>query len=148
MSQGVWDPLKELTTVRERMNKMFEAALARTNFDADGGVGAWVPVADVYESPEELTLYLELPGLDQQDIDLRLEGDDLLVQGERRMDREESGEQFHRVERSYGKFSRKFPLASTVDRDSVQAVYRDGVLKVVLQKKGSTGPGPVRVTIG
>ena len=147
MSQAEWDPLKDLAGVQERMNKLFESALARTNFDAEGGIGAWSPLADVHETAESLCLYLELPGVDQKDIDLRLEGDELLVQGERKMEREDAGEQYHRVERSYGKFARRFALPSNVDRGSVAAVYRDGVLKVTLSKKENAARGPIRVAI-
>ena len=147
MSRAQWDPLKELAGVRERMNKMFESALARTNFDTDGGLGAWAPLADVCESADSLRLYVELPGVGPEEIDLRLEGDDLLVQGERRMDRDEAGEQFHRVERSYGKFARRFSLPSNVDRGAVEAVFRNGVLKISLPKRESGGRGPVRVPI-
>ncbi len=148
MVQSGWDPLKELAGVRERMNKMFEAALTRTNFDADGGVGAWSPLADVFESPDRFILCLELPGVELDDIDLRLEEDEILVQGERRMERERDGEQFHRVERSYGKFSRRFPLPSNVDRGTVEAAFREGVLTVTLPKKESEARGPIRVSIG
>ena len=147
MSQAEWDPLKELVGVRERMNKMFESALARTNFDADGEVGAWTPVADVYETPSELRLLLELPGLAADEIDLRIDGDELLVQGDRRTERGGAGEQFHRVERSHGKFARRFPLPSSVDRGSVRAVYRDGVLEVALAKRDGGSDGPIRVAI-
>jgi HSP20 family protein len=129
------------------MNKLFESALARTNFDAEGGFGAWTPLADVYESPDSIFFCLEVPGVEQKDIDVRLDGDELLVQGERRMGREEDGEQYHRVERSYGKFSRRFALPSNVDRASVAALYRDGLLKVTLRKKDSTAKGPVRVVV-
>ena len=136
MAQTEWDPLKELASVQERMNKLFESALARTNFDADGGVGAWTPVADVYETQDHLVFCLELPGLHQSDLDLKVEGDDLVVQGERGMGRDQQGEQFHRVERTYGKFARKFRLPSNVDRESIEAVYSDGVLRIQLPKKG------------
>jgi HSP20 family protein len=147
MAKAEWDPLKELVGVQERMNKLFESALAKTNFDADGGVGAWAPVTDVYETPERFVLCLELPGLDQNDIDLRMDGDELVVQGERRMEREQPGEQFHRVERSYGRFVRRFPIPSTVDRGSVDAQYRTGVLRVALRKRGEGQQKPVRVAI-
>jgi HSP20 family protein len=148
MAQTEWDALKELKKVQARMNSLFENALARTNFDADGSVGAWMPVADVCESDECLTVSLELPGVEQADIEVRVVGDDLVVEGERRMGRETSeGEQFHRVERSYGPFSRRFPLASTLDRDSVAATYENGVLTVTIVKKSGKHPGPIRVSI-
>ncbi len=146
MAQTEWDPLKELATVQARMNKLFEQALARTNFDTEGGVGAWMPVSDVYETPDRIVFQLEIPGLDQKDIDVRVDGDELLVQGERRMDRDPAGE-FHRVERSYGKFVRRFPIPSAVDRDAVEAVYRSGVLRITLAKRESDKGRPIRVAI-
>lgn len=147
MAQTEWDPLKDLVGIQERMNKLFESALARTNFDAEGGVGAWTPVADVYEDAGKLVFCLELPGLAQSDIDVRLEDDELVVRGERQMERGAAGEQFHRVERSYGKFVRRFRLRSHIDPTSVAAVYRDGVLVITLAKKDDAGKNPIRVVI-
>ena len=144
--RGEWDPLRELVAVQDRMNKLFESALARTNFDSEGGTG-WTPVADVLETSDALVICLELPGLDQQEIDVRVEGDDLQVSGELSMDREPSGEQFHRVERSYGTFARSFPLPSTVDREGIEASYRDGVLRIELPKRESSRPRPIRVSV-
>jgi HSP20 family protein len=147
VAQTDWDPLKDLVGIQERMNKLFESALARTNFDAEGGVGAWTPVADVYESADNLVFYLELPGLAQSDIDVRLEDDELVVRGERHMDRGGPGEQFHRVERSYGKFVRRFRLRSQIDPASVAATYQDGVLSITLAKKDDAARSPIRVEI-
>lgn len=147
MAQSDWDPLKELQIVQQRMNKLFETALARTNFDAEGGVGAWIPVSDAYELPEALVFCLELPGLSAADIDVRVDGDELVVQGERRMDREHPGEQYHRVERSYGKFVRRFPLSSDVDRNSALAAYTNGVLTVRLARRVSDERKAIRLEI-
>jgi HSP20 family protein len=147
MAQADWDPLKELQVVQQRMNKLFETALARTNFDAEGGVGAWVPVSDVYETPDGLVVCLELPGLSAADIDVRVDGDDLVVQGERGMEREHPGEQYHRVERSYGKFARRFALPSDVDRNSAAADYKNGVLTIRLTRRESDGRKPIRLEI-
>ena len=147
MAQGEWDPLKELASVQRHMNKLFETALGRTNFDTQEGVGSWSPAADVYETPETLVLHLELPGLKQEAIDLRVDGDELVVEGDRRMEHQPA-EQFHRVERSYGKFSRRFRLPSTVNREQVEARYRNGVLTVVLPKQGSQEPKAIKVPIG
>ena len=147
MAQTDWDPLKDLVGIQERMNKLFESALARTNFDAEGGVGAWTPVADVYEDTEKLVFCLELPGLDQSDIDVRLEDDELVVRGERHMDRGAPGEQFHRVERSYGKFVRRFRVRPHIDPNSVAAAYHDGVLVITLAKKDDAAKNPIRVVI-
>lgn len=147
MAQREWDPLRELVGVQDRMNKLFESALARTNFDADGGVGSWMPVADVFETPEQYVVSVELPGLVQEDIDVRVEGSELVVQGERRREKDVPGIQYHRVERSEGKFVRKFALPSRVDRDGVQAEYRDGVLRVSVPKREGPESRPIRVSV-
>ena len=148
MAQSEWDPLKDLAAIQTRMNKLFESALARTHVDSEGGVGAWTPVADVYETSDRLVFSVELPGLVQDEIDLRVEATELVVQGERKMEREHPGEQFHRVERSYGKFIRRFPLGSEVDRQGAEAVYREGVLRISLPKKPDRGTSAIRVSIG
>lgn len=142
------DPLRELLRVQQRVNDLCEKAMARMDFATQAGFDAWSPVSDVYETSEALVFCLELPGLTQDQIDLRLDGDELVVEGERRMDREQEGEQFHRVERSYGRFSRRFNLPSAVDRESVQASYRDGLLVIRLSRKDVGDRGPVRVPIG
>lgn len=148
MGQREWDPLKELSKVQERMNRLFESAMARTNFDAGGGVGAWTPTAEVQDGEAHFLIRLEVPGVRQEEMELRVEGDELVVEGDRRMGRGKGGgEQFHRVERSYGPFSRRFRLPSTVDRDSVAASYKDGVLEVTLRKRGPSHPDPLHVTI-
>jgi HSP20 family protein len=146
-AQREWDPLRELQTVQGRMNKLFESALARTDFEANDEVDSWSPVADVYETADSFMICLELPGLEQSRIDLRVDGHDLTVAGEREIDRE-PGEQFHRVERSYGKFSRRFHLPSNVDRNAVQATFRDGVLRVRLTRRGEEREQRIQVAIG
>jgi HSP20 family protein len=144
---GDWDPLKELLAVQKRMNKLFESALERTDFEAQHEVDTWSPLADVYHTDETVVICLELPGLEPERIDLRVEGDELVVSGEREIERERDGERFHRVERSYGKFSRRFHLPSSVDRDHVDAVYRDGLLRVEMKQHGSRNGGTIPVAI-
>jgi HSP20 family protein len=146
-AQTRWDPFKELVSVQKRMNQLFESALVRTDYEAPEGVDTWTPICDVYEAPHALVLCLELPGFEQDQIDLRLEGDDLIVSGEREIDREQPGEHFHRVERPYGKFARRFRLPSTVDREAVQASYRDGLLRIALPNRKDRRSQPIRVAI-
>ena len=147
-SQNSWDPLKDLVQVQQRMNNLFESALARTDFDTAAGLDAWTPVADVHEARDTLRLCLELPGFEQSEIDLKVDGDHLIVEGERRMDADGNHGQFHRVERAYGKFSRRFPLPSRFDRDRIQATYRCGVLEIRLPARESLGPESFRIDIG
>lgn len=142
-----WDPLKDLTGIQRRMNQLFDGALAKSDFGAQGEIETWTPASDVYVLPEALVFCLELPGFEQAQIDLRLEGDDLVVSGTREMEREQVGERFHRVERPYGRFSRRFRLPSTVDRGLVQAAFRDGVLRVSLPHTHQANAPAIRVTI-
>ena len=142
-----WDPLKELTAVQQRMNRLFESAMGTADFDAPEEPDSWSPVCDVYETDSALVVCLELPGLEQERIDVRVEGDDLVVSGERAIECEQAGEQFHRVERPYGKFLRRFNLPSTVDRQSVGASFRDGALCVTLPIQGEKSPQPIQVEI-
>jgi len=145
-NRGQWDPLTELLSVQKRMNELFESAMARTNFDTSEGFDAWTPVCDVYEAEGGLVLDLELPGMVQSEIDLRLDGDELVVEGERKMERDQAGEH-HRVECSYGRFSRRFRLPSTVDRDSVRATYNNGLLRVDLPQKGDGAVESIQLSI-
>jgi HSP20 family protein len=146
-STGDRDPLNELMTVQKRMNKLFESAMARTDFDTQDDVATWTPVTDVCETADSLILCMELPGLEQEQIDLCVEGDELIVSGERAIERERAGEHFHRVEREHGKFSRRFNLPSTVDREEIDATYRDGVLRVTLHHRGRKHDGTIHVAI-
>jgi HSP20 family protein len=146
-ARGKWDPLSELTSVQKRMNQLFESAMGVADFDSGGEPDSWSPLADVFETAESLVVSVELPGVDQRAIDVRVDGDDLVISGEREIEREGAADQFHRVERPYGKFLRRFHLPSTVDRDAVQAGYRDGLLRVTLPKQADHRSGPVRVAI-
>jgi len=146
-SEARWDPLKELGAVQKRMNKLFESAMAGADFEASGEPDTWTPVSDMYETADSLVLYLELPGLEQSRIDVRVDGDYLVVSGEREIDREQAGERFHRVERSYGKFLRRFHLPSTVDREAVEATYRDGLLRIRLLSRKDRQPDSIRVAV-
>jgi HSP20 family protein len=141
-----WEPLSELQHVQKRMNDLFESALA-SNFETQDGFDSWTPVCDAYATAGSLVLCLELAGLEQENIDLRVDGDELVVEGERMMEREHEGEHFHRVERSFGRFSRRFHLPSTVDREAVQATYSNGVLRIELPNSGSARPEPIKVEI-
>ena len=103
---------------------------------------------DIYEDEQGITLKVEVPGIDQKDIDIRLENNTLTVRGERKFEKEEKEENFHRVERRYGSFYRAFTLPSTVDSDSVTADYNHGVLNLKLAKKAEAKPKQIKIGIG
>jgi HSP20 family protein len=141
-----WDPFQELLTVQKRMNQLFESALARTNFEASGGVDAWSPVVDVYELPRGLVVDVELPGLAPEEIEVVLDHGELVIRGQRRMEAEQ-GPRYHRVERSYGRFHRRIPLPVGVDSARVEASYRQGVLHVLVPNAAGEHARSRRVTV-
>ncbi len=142
-----WDPLSELMSVQKRMNSLFEDALSRGNFDTAGGVGPWSPVADVRRTAAGLRIDVELPGLDLDRIDVRIEGDDLIVSGDRKVERDREGEQFHRVERAHGRFERRFAMPSDVDADGIEATYRLGVLTIRVPARGRERRSTIKVDV-
>jgi HSP20 family protein len=129
-----WDPLRDLLTLQERMNRLFEESFAgRLEEEALVGSGTWAPLADAYETPEGFVVLLELPGIEKDDVEIQVDGDLLVVKGERR-GLAARPERFHRMERSHGPFLRSFKLSDEVDPDRVTAQMRDGVLRLELPK--------------
>jgi HSP20 family protein len=110
-------------------------------------MGSWTPAVDIYETDEKVILKADLPGIDQKDIDLRIEDNTLILRGERKFDKEKSQEDFHRIERAYGAFHRTFRLPGSVDQGQVLATHKDGVLEVVLTKREDTRPRQIRVEV-
>jgi HSP20 family protein len=133
---GPKDPLQELLNLQERINRLFEESLDRGGRDDDlaaFGSGAWAPLADVYETPDNFVVVLELPGVARDDMELGVADNILTVKGQRRM----SGarpDSFSRMERSYGLFARSFRFTDSIDTDRMTADFRDGILKVQLPK--------------
>jgi HSP20 family protein len=130
------------------MNKLFEDSLARSNAaDQELTSGAWTPSVDIYETPEEIVLRADLPGVGPGDIDLRIESNTLTLRGERKFLKEATEEDYHRIERSYGTFSRSFQLPGSVDQGGIKAGQKDGVLEVHMPKRPDTRPQQIRVEI-
>ena len=108
---------------------------------------SFVPAVDIYEDGQKVVLKLEVPGIDQTDLDIRVENHTLTVKGERKFEAEEKEQNFHRIERRYGSFFRAFTLPSTVDAESVQASYNNGVLKLELAKKAEAQPKQIKINV-
>lgn len=143
-----WDPFRDLVSLQERMNKLFEDSLARSNAaDQELTSGAWTPAVDIYETPEEIVMRADLPGVGPGDVDLRIENNTLTLRGERRFLKEATEEDYHRIERSYGTFSRSFQLPGSVDQGGIKAGQKDGVLEVHMPKRPDTRPQQIKVEI-
>jgi len=141
-----WEPFRELATLQDRMNRLFQDSYAGREEDLT--TAAFAPPVDIYEDEHNLTLKLEVPGIEEKDIDIRLENNTLTVRGERKLEKEEKEENFHRVERRYGSFVRAFTLPTTVDPESVKANYDKGVLKITVAKKAEAKPKQIKIGIG
>jgi len=141
-----WDPFRELSTLQNRVNSLFQD-YSHTGQD-ELTTASFVPAVDVYEDEHKVTLKLEIPGVNPDDVDLRLENNTLTVRGERKFEKEEKEENFHRIERRYGTFYRSFSLPSAVDTENVQASYNAGILKLELNKKPEAQPKQIKVNFG
>src|SRR6201984_600568 len=143
-----WDPLRDLATMQNRINRFVresyspevpEGALATTNF---------APPVDIYEDEHTIAVKMEVPGINEKDIDVRIENNTLTVHGERKIEKEEKEENFRRVERQYGSFTRSFTLPSSVDPTQVSAHYDKGMLRINLAKKAEAKPKQIKVNVG
>lgn len=143
-----WDPFRDLVAIHERMNRLFETALSGSEFGEEtSAIGSWTPVSDVVETDETIVVSCELPGLEQSLIDIKLADNVLTISGERNLDRESDSDQYHRIERPYGPFSRSFTVPVSVDPDRIAANYREGVLTVVLPKRADAAPRKISVRV-
>jgi len=142
------DPFRDLTSIQERMNQIFEDALSRSRGRDEGlRTGMWTPAVDIYERNDAVVVKAELPGVEKEQISVEVKDGILTLRGERKFERDVKEESYHRIERSYGTFLRSFSLPVSVDQDKVKAAFRDGVLEVELPKKEQAKPKQVRVDI-
>ena len=140
-------PYRELNTLQDRVNRLFHESFSGGR-DESLATSSFAPAVDVYEDEHNVTLKIEVPGIDEKDIDVRVENNTLTVHGERKFEKEEKEENYRRVERQYGSFSRTFTLPNTVDTENVSADYEKGVLKIKLAKKAEAKPKQIKVNVG
>jgi len=149
MANARWEPMRDLIALQNRVNRMFEDAVAgprRGGEQEDMAPGQWTPPVDIFETPENIVIRTEVPGLEQNDLEVEVKENTLILQGERRF-QEGGGRNYHRVERPYGRFRRVFTLPITVRQDQVQAVLKNGVLDITLAKEEKAKPKRVQVEI-
>ena len=143
-----WDPFRDLMTLQERMNEMFERTLRRRGPEEEEGLAprAWSPAVDIYETDEKMVIKTELPGLKKEDIDIEVRDNTLTLKGERKFEKEIKQENYHRVERAYGSFQRSFTLPSTIKQEAIEATFKDGILEVSLPKAEEAKPKKVEIS--
>ena len=143
-----WQPFREFSTLQDRVNRVFRESYRGEGQDESLTTSSFAPAVDVYEDEHTVTLKIEVPGIDEKDIDVRVENNTLTVHGERKIEKEEKEENYRRVERHYGSFTRTFALPTTVDTENVSATYDKGVLKISLPKKAEAKPKQIKVNVG
>jgi HSP20 family protein len=143
-----WDTYRDVLALQNRMNSLFQDFSRSGNGESELATAGFVPPVDIFEDENKLVLKIEIPGIRQEDIDVRLENNTLTVKGERSFQSEGKEENFHRVERRYGSFYRAFTLPNTIDQNTIKADYEAGVLKVELHKRAETKPRQVKINVG
>ncbi|MFB3903129.1 MAG: Hsp20/alpha crystallin family protein [Acidobacteriota bacterium] len=142
-----FDPLRELVALQDRMNRIFEESVrARGAEEGEFASGTWSPPVDIYETQEALLVKAELPEVNREDIDIRLENGVLTIRGQRKLSDELKSYQCYRMESRYGSFSRSFSLPRSVDADKIEASYRDGVLNITIPKREETKARQIQIT--
>ena len=145
-----WEPFRDLVSLQDRMNRLFDESFRGINRGAgeeDWALGAWAPAVDIYEKDGNIVLKAELPGLDPKDVEVRVENNILTLRGERKLDEEVQKDNYHRVERSYGNFTRSFTLPNVVDTEKIKAEFKDGVLRMTLPKKEEAKPKQISISV-
>jgi len=144
-----WEPFRELLSTQDRLNQLFNQAFSQP-FGSEGqelSSRAWAPAVDVYETEQNLVVKAELAGIDPKDVDIRVENHTLFIHGERKAEKDVKEGLYHRVERSYGAFSRSFTLPATVSTENVTADYKDGVLTIALAKREEAKPKTIKIQV-
>ena len=140
-----WDPFRDLISIQDRMNRLFEQTLSRSRGEEGITAATWTPAVDIYETADTIVMKAELPGLTREDIDIQIEDNTLILRGERRFAKDVQQENYLRIERAYGSFHRTFTLPATIQQEEIRAVFRDGVLELILPK--TEGAKPKRISI-
>jgi len=141
-----FEPFRGFSTVQDQVNRLFNDTF-RTQGE-DSALTTWAPAVDIYETPNELVVKADLPDVNEKDIDIRVENNLLTIRGERKFEKSVSEDNYLRVKRTYGSFSRSFSLPNTVNAEAIQAEYKNGVLTVTLPKREESKPRQVKVTVG
>jgi HSP20 family protein len=144
-----WEPFREMLSAQDRFNQLFNQTFSQM-FGAEGqelSTRTWAPAVDVYETDQDLVINAELPGVDPKDVEVRVENNTLYLKGERKLEKETNEGNYHRVERSYGSFSRSFTLPSSVSAENAQAEYKNGILTLKLTKREEAKPKTINIQV-
>jgi HSP20 family protein len=146
MSTTRWEPFRGLNTLQEQVNRLFEDSVTRTR-SSQAELASWAPAVDIFETENELVVKADLPDVQEKDIDVRVENNTLTIRGERKFNNEVHEDNYLRVERAYGTFTRSFSLPNTVNTEGIRAEYRNGVLSVRMPKREETKPKQIKISV-
>ena len=143
-----WEPFRDLVSTQDRFNQLFNDTFAHAFGDQqEVSPRAWIPPVDIFETGDSLVLKAELPGINPDDVEIRVEDNTLYLKGERKFEKEVKEESLHRVERSYGTFTRSFALPNTINADTVKAEYENGVLTLTMPKREEAKPRTIKINV-
>ncbi len=145
MTMIKFDPFRELRTLNDEMNRLFTAVPASVD-RGEFARGAWSPNVDIYEDENRLIVEAELPGMNREDFEVSVENNVLTLKGERKFEKKTEGDNYHRVERAYGSFTRQFTLPQTITAEGATADFENGVLRVALPKREETKARKIEIT--
>jgi len=141
-----WEPFRGAATLQDQVNRLFSNVLDRS--PEESSLTTWAPAVDIYETEHELVVKADLPEVDPKDLDIRVENNLLTLRGERKFEKKVNEDNYLRVERAYGSFSRSFSLANTVNSEAIKADYQNGVLTVTIPKREEAKPKQIKVNVG
>ena len=147
MSLIKWSPIRDLPSIQEEMNKLFDERVDRFTGNSDLQNRVWEPLVDIYEKEDKFVIKAEVPEINREDIQINLENNVLTLKGERKFEKQEEKENYHRAERYYGMFQRSFTLPSTVDSEKIKASLDKGVLTIEIPKKEEVKPKKIEIDI-
>jgi HSP20 family protein len=146
MTATRWDPFRELLTLQERLDKMYRD-MERTRKEEDFVSSEWRPPVDIFESGDTFVLKLEIPEVERESIDIKINDNELTIRGERKVEPGIDPESYHRMERGYGTFARSFSLTKTIDASRIKATVKDGILRIELPKKEEVKPKQIKIEV-
>ena len=141
-----WDPFRGLTSLQDQVNRLFEDTVHQGR-TSQADLATWAPAADIYETENELVAKFDLPGVQESDIDIRVENNTLAIRGERKFEREVNEDSYLRVERAFGTFTRSFSLPNIVKVDNIRAGLQDGVLTIRMPKREEAKPKQIKISV-
>lgn len=141
-----WEPFRGFNTLQQQVNRLFEDSFTRSR-SSQADLATWAPAVDIFETENELVVKADLPDVQEKDIDIRVKNNTLTIRGERKFTNEVHEDNYLRVERAYGTFTRSFSLPNTVNTEAIKAEYKNGVLSVRMPKREESKPKQIKISV-